>query len=204
MITVIAGVNGAGKSSVVGSRFRADGADYFNPDEVTRSLMAANPALTLEEANGLAWKKGFDFLQDAIANDYDYTFETTLGGRSICSQLLDATDKGIGVRIIFVGLDSPEKHIQRVAARVANGGHDIPEDRIRSRWIGAIHNLMTLIPVCSAIAVFDNSAELQNGKPAPVQLFAMAGKEFTIPPQTGIPEWAKPLATAAIKRNIDQ
>lgn len=201
MITVIAGVNGAGKSSVIGSRFRSDGGDYFNPDEVTRSLMANNPSLTLEEANGVAWKMGFDLLQDAINKDQDYTFETTLGGNSICSLLLKAAKAGINIRIIFVGLDSPEKHIQRVAARVAKGGHDIPEKKIRERWYGAIANLMSLIPVCSAVAVFDNSTELVDGRPSPVRLFVMEGDDFVIPPRPDIPEWAKPLAVVAIKRN---
>ena len=54
MITVIAGVNGAGKSSVAGANIRHKGADYFNPDEVARDLRADNPALSEAEANGQA------------------------------------------------------------------------------------------------------------------------------------------------------
>ena len=199
MIIVIAGVNGAGKSSVLGSYIRASGGNYFNPDEVTRSLMVTNPTLTLTDANAQAWNQSFANLKDAIANDQDYTFETTLGGRSISATLLKAAEQGIQVQILFVGLDSPEKHIARVAARVANGGHDIPEEQIRKRWHGAITNLMALIPVCSAVSVFDNSAGLVNGKPSPVQLFSLVDGEFTVAPTPDMPDWAKPLALVAIK-----
>src|SRR5690606_8660249 len=106
---------------------------------------------------GMAWKLGFDKLREAIEKDIDHTFETTLGGNSICSLLHQAIDKGVGVRIIFVGLSSPALHVQRVAERVTNGGHDIPEAKIRQRWSNAILNVMSLIPRCSTVTVFDNS-----------------------------------------------
>jgi len=202
LITVIAGVNGAGKSSVIGSHFRAQSGDYFNPDEVTRALMAKDPAMTLDEANGKAWQMGFHNLKEAIANDCDYTFETTLGGNSICALLLDAAQKGIEVRILSVGLDSPEKHIQRVAARVSKGGHDIPEEKIRGRWHGSINNMMALIPVCKSVAVFDNSNGLVDGMPSTVRLFVMNDGHFVIPPVEPMPEWAKPLAAVALKKHL--
>ena len=53
-ITVLAGVNGAGKSSVAGAYIRQKGGDYYNPDEFTRSLLAQNPGLAPAEANSLA------------------------------------------------------------------------------------------------------------------------------------------------------
>lgn len=203
MITVIAGVNGAGKSSVVGSWIRAGGGGYFNPDEITRTLMQKNQHLKIDEANGQAWEMGFDALSRAIEINSDYTFETTLGGNSICELLHAALDKGVGVRILFCGLSSPELHLKRVAARVGRGGHDIPEEKIRQRWSGSIHNLMALIPRCSAVMVYDNSAEIIAGVlPAPILLFSLSGTEFRSPPIPTMPEWAKPLAAVAIKRNL--
>ena len=59
-IYVLAGVNGAGKSSIGGAAFRAAGADYYNPDEAVRELKAANPALTQADANSAAWHKGVE------------------------------------------------------------------------------------------------------------------------------------------------
>ncbi len=57
-ITVIGGVNGAGKSSVVGEQLRQTGGDYFNPDEVTRKFLAASRSMTREDANSRAWDEG--------------------------------------------------------------------------------------------------------------------------------------------------
>ena len=101
MITVIAGVNGAGKSSIAGARLRSTGGEYFNPDEVARSLMDATSTLSLTEANATAWRMGFDQLSRAIDEQQDYTIETTLGGNSICQLLHDAIDRNQDVRIFF-------------------------------------------------------------------------------------------------------
>ena len=202
MITVIAGVNGAGKSSVTGANLRHNGADYFNPDEVARDLRADHPDLSEIEANGRAWQMGHEQLLRAIDEGRDYIFETTLGGNTICQTLHDAIDRGEEVRIFFVGLASPELHIARVAARVSRGGHPIPEAKIRERWVSAIHNLMGLIPRCAAVNVFDNSVEDTGQGPNPVCLFALHGDQFVSPPVASMPDWAKPLASVAITRAL--
>lgn len=202
MITVIAGVNGAGKSSVAGANLRYNGADYFNPDEIARELRGDNPGLSGAEANAQAWQMGYEQLLRAIEEGQDYLFETTLGGNTICQTLHDAIDQGEAVRVFFVGLASPELHIARVATRVSRGGHPIPEAKIRERWISAIHNLMGLIPRCGAVTVLDNSAEDTGNGPDPVRLFALRGDHFVSPPVDPMPDWAKPLASVAITRAL--
>lgn len=202
MITVIAGVNGAGKSSIAGASVRRAGGDYFNPDEVACTLMEEDAALSQVEANALAWKMGYVQLLRAIEERGDYTFETTLGGNTICQTLHDAIDQGEEVRVFFVGLASPELHIARVAARVSRGGHAIPEAKIRERWIGAIHNLMGLIPRCAAVNVFDNSAEDTGAGPDLVCLFSLHRNRFASLPVEPMPDWAKPLASVALTREF--
>lgn len=198
MITVIAGVNGAGKSSVVGSKFRSLGIEYHNPDEKAQALLLQHPSLKLNEANGQAWRYGFDKLSQAVSDDLDYIFETTLGGNSVPEKLHEAADANQKINIIFCGLNSPELHLQRVKARVKRGGHDIPEEKIRQRWVRSIYNMTQLIPVCENVKVYDNSRPLVDGKPSPILLFSMQGGAFKLPPTEAIPDWAKPLATAAI------
>ena len=204
MITIIAGINGAGKSSVAAANMDDAGGFCRNPDEVARDLMEADPKLSSVEANARAWKMGRDQLVSAIESGKPYTLETTLGGNSICQLLHEAIDAGRKVRIFFVGLASPELHIARVAARVARGGHDIPEDAIRKRWHGAMRNMMGLIPRCAAIAVVDNSTESDNESlPQPRRLFSLVGDRFVAMPVDPMPDWAKPLASVAIKRALD-
>jgi len=77
-IYVLAGVNGAGKSSLGGAAFRASGADYYDPVEVAHAVMAANPNLTQADANSAAWHQGVKLLKRAIAERKDFAFETTL------------------------------------------------------------------------------------------------------------------------------
>ena len=88
-IYVLAGVNGAGKSSIGGAAFRAAGADYYNPDEAARTWMAANPALTQADANSAAWRKGVELLTRAIGERKNFAFETTLGANTIPRLLME-------------------------------------------------------------------------------------------------------------------
>src|ERR1700679_536969 len=94
-IFVLAGTNGAGKSSVGGEVFTRNDSAYFNPDEVTQAVLRANPGMSLDEANGLAWQRGFDTLKASIAQGFRYAFETTLGGRTITDTLIAAGESGI-------------------------------------------------------------------------------------------------------------
>src|SRR5579875_611532 len=91
-IYVLAGVNGAGKSSVVGATIRDKGGEYYNPDEAAREIMAANPGLDQTEANATAWEQGRRLLQRAIDERLDFTFETTLGGNTIPALLAEAAN----------------------------------------------------------------------------------------------------------------
>jgi len=204
-ITVLAGVNGAGKSSIGGAYLRANGAEYFNPDEVARSVRAASPGMSQAEANAYAWTEGKKRLEAAIAAGTDFAFETTLGGGTITRLLLEAAAQGAVVRIWFAGLDSVEAHLKRVAARVSKGGHDIPESDIRKRWVGSHANLIRLIPHVTDLRVFDNSAEHDpaNGEaPEPRLVLAIEDKRLSYPSADELaktPQWAKPIVFAAYR-----
>jgi predicted ABC-type ATPase len=201
-ITVIAGVNGAGKSSIVGATIRALGGVYYNPDEAARALRAAEPRLTQADANLRAWEAGRAGLERAIAHREQFTFETTLGGATITALLGRALDADLEVAMHFVGLDSPERHIARVRSRVARGGHDIPEGTIRMRYRRSREHLVALLPRLTSLVVFDNSAEAdpEEGQvPMPRRLLETASGRFVIvAPVTDIPEWARPIVAASL------
>jgi predicted ABC-type ATPase len=201
-ITVLAGINGAGKSSVAGAYIREAGGDYYNPDEFTRSLLAQNPGMDPGEANSLAWTRGKELLERAIADGGDFVFETTLGANTIPRLLALAAQEGMAVRMFFVGLASAEHHLRRVAARVAGGGHDIPEAKIRQRWENSRLNLIALLPHLTELKVWDNSAEadLSTGAPAPVLLLHLRAGKIVAPKNlSATPDWAKAIVAAALK-----
>jgi hypothetical protein len=74
-LTVLAGTNGAGKSSIGGAQLEAARAPFYNPDAETRALMVANPGMTLDEANAAAWRIGKERLEAAIAERHSFNFE---------------------------------------------------------------------------------------------------------------------------------
>ncbi|HKP41704.1 AAA family ATPase [Mycobacterium sp.] len=200
---VLAGVNGAGKSSIGGAMFRAAGSDYYNPDEAARALIAANPGLDQTKANATAWHQGRRLLERAIKERKDFALETTLGGSTIPRLLTEAASQGIEVRIWYVGLASAELHIERVRNRVQAGGHDIPESSIRRRWRHSRLNLIQLLPVLTELRVYDNSADADPvaGKaPKPVLVLHVDRGGIVGPPDlSSTPEWAKPIVAAALK-----
>lgn len=202
-IYVLAGVNGAGKSSVIGAVFAAEGVRFFDPDQAARSLMARNPGLSQERASSEAWLIGRAMLQAAIDEDLRFAFETTLGGTSITALLDRALAAGRDVRMAYVGLDRVERHIARVRARVAAGGHDIPEQRIRERYQTSRRNVVHLLPRLTRLRVWDNSAEADpetGAAPQPRLILETARGRITggVPPRE-VPQWAKPIVAAALR-----
>ena len=202
-IYVLAGVNGAGKSSIAGAAFRNAGADYYNPDEAARRLKALRPSLGQREANSLAWQQGKRLLEKAIAGRRDFAFETTLGAATLPALLRDADSLGFEVNVWYAGLASAELHIARVRARVARGGHDIPEADIRRRYEHSRLNLIHLLPNLAALRVYDNSAEADPAAgraPAPkLVLHVEKGRILNAAGLHRTPDWAKPIVAAAIK-----
>ena len=202
LVYVLAGVNGAGKSSLGGRALAQSGLTWFNPDAYARdwSVLTGCP---LAEANGIAWQEGVRRLDKAIVQGRDHAFETTLGGNSIAARLRAATVTH-DVAMWFCGLDSPERHIARVRLRVAGGGHDIPSAKIHERYVSSLSNLIALLPHLSQLQVYDNSVDAKPGAhvPDPRLLLQMEEQGISWPTDIdgfkAIPDWAKPIMEAAL------
>ncbi len=202
VLYVLAGVNGAGKSSVGGHLLERAGLSWFNPDTFARELIA-RIGCEQAQANAIAWQEGMRRLDEALEHGRNYAFETTLGGRTVPARI-KAAARTHDVLMWFCGLSSPEQHIARVKARVTMGGHDIPEAKIRERYPAALENLIALMPDLAHLQVYDNSVEVARGKaiPDPVLVAEMASGELVWPDDLAslerTPEWAKPLLEAAL------
>jgi predicted ABC-type ATPase len=204
VLYVLAGVNGAGKSSIGGHLLDRDGLTWFNPDTFARELKAAT-GCDQETANAHAWREGMRRLDEAIAKRLNHAFETTLGGKTVTARILKAT-KTHDVLIWFCGLSSPELHIARVKARVVAGGHPIPEEKIRERYPNAQLNLIKLMPHAAYIKVYDNSAETSTDGtvPDPLRVLEMENSQVISPAAGDLkalqctPEWAKSILEAAL------
>ena len=202
-IWVLAGTNGAGKSSIGGAMIRASGADYFNPDEAAQQILDANPGITLTEANSAAWFEGKRLLERAIADRGNFAFETTLGGATIAKLLAQAIAAGIEVHVWYVALATPELHLARIRARVERGGHDIPERDVRRRYDASRQNLIDLMPGLASLRVYDNSADAAPATgtaPEPWLLLHMEGGRIVEHCELAkAPDWAKPILQTALQ-----
>lgn len=202
VIYVLAGVNGAGKSSVGGYLLQQAGLDWFNPDDFARALVAET-GMALAAANAAAWGEGVRRLEAAMSASTHFAFETTLGGRTIPARLRSASATH-DILMWFCGLASPDLNVARVKARVAAGGHDIPERKIRERYPAALANLIALMPSIAHLRVYDNSIGVDVGMaiPDPVLVAEMGGGRLLWPVRASAlrrtPEWAKPLLDAAM------
>ena len=207
-IHVLAGTNGAGKSSVAGALIRVRGGEYFNPDEATLRILQANPAIGLDRANSEAWLQGRRLLERATDENRNFTFETTLGGRTITALLEQAHDRGLVLRIWYVGLEGADLHVARVRARAAAGGHDIPEARIRERYVRSRENLLRLLPHLSELVVYDNSAQADPVRGIPPRpLLILHTRDGALVQSCGlaeVPGWAKPIFMAVARHHLSQ
>lgn len=176
--TIIGGVNGVGKSSFTGilKEQRSDLGIIVDVDKITAEL----------GGNALAGgKAALKKIQDCIDKGISFTQETTLSGRHTEATAREVTEKGYGVRLYYIGLDSAADSISRIANRVKRGGHDIPTRDVERRFAGRWEAVAKVLPYCTEAEFYDNGngfvlvAEYRNGELRNVGEFVPAWlKEF--------------------------
>ena len=145
-IIVFAGPNGSGKSTFTEMVNIIE--PYINADEIKKCLFCTD----LEAAQ----------IADRLRNQFidenkSYTFETVLSTRRNLKLIERAKDKGYFIRCIYVLTADSGINIMRVRARVAAGGHDVPTDKIVSRYKRALALIPELLQVCDVCYIYDNS-----------------------------------------------
>ena len=145
-IFCLLGPNGSGKSTIT-QYFDIVGS-YTNADD-----MVASTGMSNQEAAVLADEKRYK----SISLKEDFTFETVLSSRYKLDILEKAKSEGYFIKCVFVLTIDPSVNISRVAARVASGGHNVEEDKIRSRYYKSIENIKKLLEICDIMHVYDNT-----------------------------------------------
>ncbi|OWT64176.1 hypothetical protein CEY11_06355 [Candidimonas nitroreducens] len=203
VLYVLAGVNGAGKSSIGGYLLTQAGLAWYNPDDFARALVSDYKAVQ-EQANIEAWQEGVCRLRQAMAKRGSFAFETTLGGQSITQYLLQAC-KTHDVMIWYCGLRDPQLHLDRIRLCVRNGGHDIPQAKVHQRWTSSLGNLIVLMPSLAHLRVYDNSTQYEIGQAIgePKLLLEMCAAKRLYPTRLAnavdTPDWVKPVLEAAFE-----
>lgn len=166
IIVAIAGPNGAGKSTFFEAHLAPAGLRFLNADDLARDL-SLDAATAAELANRLR--------KELVEQSESFVFETVLSdpiGDKV-DFLAKAAARGYTVVMVFIGIDDVAISEQRVAMRVAQGGHGVPPEKLSSRFPRTMKNLVRAIRKLPRVLVFDNSdlaepfrkvAEFERGK----------------------------------------
>ena len=146
LVLVFAGPNGSGKSTV--TEFMPKHGVYVNADNLKIEYTLSD----LEAA-----QKAEALRNKLVEQKTDFTFETVLSTERNLLLLRKAKENGYEIQCIYVLTCNSDINVARVRGRVRDGGHDVPEDKIRSRYTKALNLLHQLIDICDTIFIYDNS-----------------------------------------------
>jgi predicted ABC-type ATPase len=149
--TIFGGANGSGKSTLIQSM--APPGELVNADEIARLIDRARP----ENASLAAGRMVLERLDELIAERQSFHWETTLSSHQALHYMAKARMAGFQTNLVFVVLENVALNIARVRSRVANGGHDIPEESIKRRYERAFERLPKAIQLSDAVIVYDNT-----------------------------------------------
>lgn len=158
---IISGCNGAGKTTasmtllpeVLGCY------EFVNADGIAKGISPFRPESVAFEAGRIMLHR----IEELMTAKVDFAFETTLSTRSYRGKVLKAQELGYKVTLLYLWLPSPEMAVQRVAKRVAEGGHDIPKDVIGRRYVRGITNLLEVyMDICDRTLILDALSPTQS------------------------------------------
>lgn len=165
--TIVAGVNGCGKSSLTGVlRTEIDNlGKIIDVDKITASC----------GGNAIeGGKKAVALMEDCLAQEVCFTQETTLSGSKTRNTVKRAIEKGYYIRLYYVGLDTLEESLLRIENRVKKGGHDIDSNAVTKRFQKRFDDLLAVLPYCNEATFYDNDngfvtvAKYKNGELQPI------------------------------------
>jgi predicted ABC-type ATPase len=190
---MIAGPNGSGKSTLTNALMAAPGVDlpshYINADELQRRQRIADVAV--------AQRKASEARRKAQAKGRDFMYETVMSHPSKLAELQLAREAGYHVTIHFVSTRHADINVERVALRVAAGGHPVPEERVRQRHARTMALAPSALGYADDALVFDNS---RRGREGGLQLQAHLVEGELVLCSAEPADWVAALATAVHDR----
>lgn len=157
---LFAGINGAGKSSF----YNEDESEYGNDEFRKKNGIRINADEIQTKYNVdiiRARKIAVSMINECLAGEESFNQETTLSGLKELRRIEQAKANGFYVIMHYIGLDSKELAIERVALRVQNKGHNVPVEVIESRYEKSLKNLKKCINIVDEIKIYDNSGKCQ-------------------------------------------
>lgn len=150
---LVAGPNGAGKTTYAFRHIRSvsGSAHFVNLDEIARGLSPLDPPAGAQRAARVA----VDLTRSLIQDRASFSIETTLSGRTHLRTLAAARKEGFRTVLLYFAVADPAICLTRIARRVSEGGHDVPEPDVRRRFSRSLQNLPSYAESCDLWRVFD-------------------------------------------------
>jgi len=174
---LIAGVNGAGKSTLYQTINSLQGIKRINTDEIVRSFGSWKNAEDVLKAGKIAVKE----IQEAFEQGITFNQETTLCGASIIKNIKYAQELGYKIEIHYVGIENVEIAKERIAYRVAHGGHGIPASDVERRFFESFEQLKKVMLICDLVVMYDNTDNFRR--------FAIMRKGKFAAISKNVPDW---------------
>jgi len=158
-IVIIAGPNGAGKTTFAREFLphEANCPDFINADLIAAGLSPFKP----EEAAFRAGRLMLEEIHEKVRQRKSFAFETTLSGRTYVKLLRECRACGYHIVLVFLSLPSADMAVVRVASRVTQGGHNVPEADIRRRFTTGLKNFHEIYKhIVDGWTLYDNSGNM--------------------------------------------
>ena len=152
---LLAGGNGAGKSTFYRTQLEPKGIPFVNADILARQLFPEHPEQHSYEAANIAQELRFQFLKEGRS----FCFETVFSHVSKIDFVAQAKAIGFEIVLVFIHLDQVELNSARIAQRLTEGGHDVPPEKVISRIPRTLVNIKQAIPLCDHVYILNNSRQ---------------------------------------------
>lgn len=179
-LTIIAGANGCGKSTLTSRSSFIYKTPLLDPDAISKALQPTIPgASAVAAARQVLISAG-----KHIEKSESFAVETTLAGKHYLRMMAEARMRGFEIVLVYIGTENVEINLARIGNRVLAGGHDVPESDVRRRYQRSFENLPIALARADHTILFDNSTE------EGYRLIAVLGpvEGFWFKP---VPHWAK-------------
>lgn len=177
---LLAGGNGAGKSTFYRTQLQPLGLPFVNADNIAREVFPDSPEAHSYQAAAIAENMRNELLTEGRS----FCFETVFSHPSKIDFMASAKALGYEIILVFVYLASPALHKARIQQRITEGGHAVPEDKVETRLPRTFENIKTAIQLADQCYLLDNSDNEQ-----PLLVAAQLVNGVLAEPQQAMPDW---------------